>query len=368
MQDKAGATFKYANVDPIPESLHWIDQQAAGRIEVPEQILNPETRDQYYIGSLIEEAITSSQLEGASTTREVAKEMIRAGRDPRDVSERMILNNYLTMRRLAELKKEPMTRDLLLEIHRLVTEDTLDDPSGAGRFRTPEEEVKVWNGRVVAHEPPAAEELEERVESMSNFANGTSPDTFLHPVLRAIILHFWLGYDHPFKDGNGRTARALFYWSMLRNNYWLCEFLSISNIILKAPAKYARSFLLTETDDNDLTYFLLYHLRVIRRSIDGLHGYIARKAGRLRVLERELQGLTALNHRQRALISHALRHPNHRYTIASHRQSHEVVYQTARTDLIDLRERGLVIATKVGRTWYYQAAKNLEQVLTKDSA
>lgn len=59
--------------------------------------------------------------------------------------------------------------------------------------------------------------------AMCAFPNGHLPDTFIHPAIRAIILHFWLGYDHPFVDGNGRTARALFYWAMLRQNYSLFE-------------------------------------------------------------------------------------------------------------------------------------------------
>ena len=112
----------------------------------------------------------------------------------------------------------------------------------------------------IFHDPPPAEQLDERMAAMCDFANGKIPNHFIHPVVRAIILHFWLAYDHPFVDGNGRTARALFYWLMLRNNYWLFEFISISQIIRKAPIKYGRAFLYTETDDNDLTYFILYHL------------------------------------------------------------------------------------------------------------
>lgn len=52
-------------------------------------------------------------------------------------------------------------------------------------------------------------------------------------------LHFMLGYEHPFVDGNGRVARAMFDWAMLRNGYWLFEFISVSRIIRQAPAKYA---------------------------------------------------------------------------------------------------------------------------------
>src|SRR5205807_4829119 len=157
-------------------------------------------------------------------------------------------------------------------------EKTLDDPSAAGRFRKPAE--KIFLGTAdgeVFHDPPHSEELPKRLRLMCDFANEETPDYFIHPVIRAIILHFWLAYDHPFVDGNGRTARALFYWSMLRSRYWLFEFISISNILRKAPIKYGRSFLYTETDDNDLTYFIVAQTKVIRRAIDELHAYIDRK-------------------------------------------------------------------------------------------
>jgi Fic family protein len=313
LNDKQGSAFRFSSVDPIPERLHRIDQGAGGFVQIPDQITNPDTRDQYYVGSLIEEAITSSQLEGAATTREVAKEMIRTGRSPNDTSERMVLNNYRTMQSIREFKDEPLTKDLVFRIHRLITDATLPDPSAAGRFRRADEYRVVGDDYgEIFHHPPLDSELEERMAAMCDFANGTSPQGFIHPVLRSIILHFWLAYDHPFVDGNGRTARALFYWSMLRHNFWLFEFISISQIIVRAPSRYQRAFLYTETDDNDLTYFLLHQLEVIRRAIEELHAYIKRKAAELRALESELRGLAILNHRQRALISHALRHPRHR--------------------------------------------------------
>jgi Fic family protein len=368
LEDKSGQPFQYLLADPIPARLHQIDLGAGGLIQMPEQITNPEAKDRYYVGSLIEEAITSSQIEGAATTRRVAKEMIRAGRAPRDRSERMILNNYRTMRRISELKNEPLTPNLVFEIHRRVTEGTLDDPSAAGRFRSDKKEEKVVVDDVygeVYHDPPPASELENRMDRMCSFANGESPAGFIHPAIRSIILHFWLSYDHPFIDGNGRTARALFYWSMLRHHYWLCEYISISRIIHKAPMKYQRAFLYTETDQNDLTYFILYHLDVMHRAVDELHDYIRRKTSELRRIESELRGVIVLNHRQRALISHALRHPNQIYTIESHRLSHNVVYETARRDLHDLAERGLLDPVKAGKTWLYTPVADLEKKLAR---
>ena len=331
---------------------------------MPEQITNPNTRDQYYISSLIEEAITSSQLEGAATTRKIAKEMIKSGRAPSDRSEQMIFNNFKTMQKIGDLKKEKLTKDLIFEIHRLVTDKTLDDNSATGRFRNTNEQIVVGDMyNEIFHNPPAANELEKRMHTMCNFANNETTSGFIHPVIRSIILHFWLAYDHPFVDGNGRTARALFYWSMLRYNFWLFEFVSISQIILKAPAKYGLAFLYTETDDNDLTYFILYHLEVIQRAIKQLHSYIKHKTETIQALESQLQGTLLLNPRQRLLISHALRHPHFRYTVESYRCSHNITYDTSRLDLLNLKNRGLLKSQKVGRRWNFSPVNNLEEKL-----
>lgn len=359
--DKDREYFNYNLADPIPELLHEIDLRVGGRIEMPSQVINPETRDRYYIESLIEEAITSSQLEGASTTRRAARDMIRSGRKPRGRSETMIINNYFTMKMIADLKTEQMTPDHILRIHERVTRGTLDDPSTEGKFRNPSDDIYVGDqeGQVL-HRPPHADTLKERMDAMCEFFNRSSEQPFIHPVLKSIILHFWMGYDHPFVDGNGRCARALFYWSMLHQGYWLCEYISISQILLKAPSQYGMSFLHTETDDNDLTYFLLYQLNVIHRSIDELHKFIRRRTRQLKAFEAQVKNLNAYNHRQREILSHAVRHPGHLYTIKAHEEYHGVVYQTARTDLMELHERGLFDMMKMGRKWVFSAPEDLE--------
>jgi len=365
LNDKHGKPFNYLEVEPIPEILHEIDQGAGGLIRMPEQITNPDTKDQYYVGSLIQEAITSSQLEGAATTREIAKDMIKTGRVPRDRSEQMILNNFKTMRRIGKLKDERLSKELVLHLQQSITDETLNDTSAAGRFRKADERIVVGDMyNEIFHDPPPAQQLDERMAAMCDFANGKTPSGFVHPVIRSIVLHFWLAYDHPFVDGNGRTARALFYWLMLRHRYWLFEFVSISQIIVQAPARYARAFLYAETDDNDLTYSIIYHLEVIRQAIKALYEYIERKVKRLKAIENQLRAIQELNHRQRVLISHALRHSRQRYTFKSHQISHNVVYQTARTDLLDLQDRALLESNKIGKTWHFTPASDLEKKLT----
>ena len=340
----------------VHEALHKIDQGAGGYVGMPSAVTNPQTRDRYVVSSLLEEAITSSQLEGAVTTREVAKEMIRTRRPPRDNSEQMILNNYLTMKKIHDLKSEILSPALIFEIHELVTHRTLEDASAGGRFRNADEDIVVGDDYGTRyHVPPDADELPDRLSSMCKFANNLDGGEFIHPVVRSIILHFWLAYDHPFVDGNGRTARALFYWAMLRYGFWLVEFISISTVIRKAPIKYERSFLHTETDDNDLTYFIIAQVKVIQKAINGLHEYIARKTLENKQVEAEIRASDQFNHRQTEIIRHALKHPGHRYTFESHRGSHNISYQTARTDLLQMHEKGLLERRKKGREWGFVA-------------
>ena len=349
LTDKKNGDFQFSVPELVLEELHQIDLGSGGIISLPEPINNPNTRDRYLARSLMEEAITSSQLEGAITTREVAKDMIRTGRAPRDEGEQMVMNNYTTMRQIRTLREQPLSREMVFSIHRMVTQNTLKDPTASGRFRRTDENIAVVDdyGNVF-HDPPNADELDRRMAAMCAFANGEEPKFFVHPAIRAIILHFWLAYDHPFVDGNGRTARALFYWSMSRSNYWLFEFISISTILRKAPSKYVRSFIYSETDENDLTHFIVAQAQVIRRAIKELHSYIARKTLEMREIEVSMRALDLFNHRQVDLIRHAMKHPGQRYTILGHVNSQNIAYQTARSDLIDLKERG-VLEIKKGK-------------------
>lgn len=368
LRDVRGRQFQYALANPVLEMLHQIDRNAGGNIQGSEQVTNPATRDTYLFKSVLEEAITSSQLEGASTTRKVAKAMIQEGRAPSSRGERMILNNYQGMLFIRDYIRQPLTPAIVIELQRRLTEGTLDDPDAAGRFRRQDEHIVVEDETGTRlHTPPDASELADRLQAMCDFANGVQPDEFIPPAIRSILLHFWLAYDHPFVDGNGRTARALFYWSMAREGYWLCEYVSISRILRKARAQYARSYLYTETDDNDVTYFLLYQLRVLMRAIADLHDFLARKAAEIHEAAELVRSASAvnseLNPRQLALMNHALKTATARYTVESHRISHGVSYETARSDLLKLVRLRLLDQRKVGKTFVFTPVENIREQL-----
>ena len=368
LTDPAGKPFTFSLTQRAFELLHEIDLHCGGSMAVAEDgVLQADTRDRYYISSILEEALTSSQLEGAVVTRSQAREIIRNQREPATGHERMVVNNYRTMRLVSEMKGQDLTPERILRIHREITAGTLKHPGDEGRFRDLGEDIHIVDDESgeVFHTPPPAGQLANRIEVLCSFANQQGMSAFLHPVIRSILLHFWIAYDHPFVDGNGRTARALFYWSMLRHGFWLAEFFSISHEILKAPKKYYRAFLYTETDENDLNYFMLHQLEVIRSSIAALKDYIRRKQGELDSMRRFLGPDTGFNHRQLALLKHALKFPYAAYTVAGHQASHGTSYQTAMNDLAQLQERGLLRRSKVGKAHVFTPIPDLMKALER---
>ncbi|MEQ9815704.1 MAG: Fic family protein [Azospirillaceae bacterium] len=361
---KDGSQFWFTIPDPMISLTHDIDKRSAGMIGFPKSGVSGDLADTFKVNAMMEEAFFSSRIEGAATTRAVAKEMLRENRPPRSHGERMVLNNYNAMMMVREIQNQLISVPLIQELQSVVVAGTLigDEAPGALRERDDVVVEDVISGEVL-HQPPPSNELPARTDALCRFANGETGGAFVHPVVQAIIVHFMMGYDHPFPDGNGRTARALFHWVMARNGYWLIEYAPISRVIDRARVAYGNAFLLSETDEGDLTYFILYHLEVIRRAIDELDSYLTRKAHEFRDVERLLTGseFQRLNHRQIALLRHAFEHPGGQYSIEGHARAHAVSYQSARSDLDQLWKLGLLEETHRGRKRLFIAPRDLSQ-------
>ena len=341
-----------------------IDRELAGHITFDDKSpITDSQRNRFIVSALMEEAIASSQLEGASTAHRVAKEMLRRERPPRDRSEQMIVNNYRAMMFIREQRHTPLTTDLLIELQRILTQETLDRPDECGRLRREGETVVVEDpyGEEL-HTPPAASTLPGRLKALCAFANEpiAHETRFVHPVVRAMTLHFQLAYDHPFCDGNGRTARTLFYWYMLRTGYWLFEFLPISKLISQSPSKYGIAYQYVETDEFDLTYFLNYHARIIRLARNDLRQYLARKRHEMQVARSAFRTLD-INDRQRSLLLDALERPGREFTFDAHQTRHQISYPTARTDLLTLESLGYLDRRKIGKRFIFVATPRVSE-------
>lgn len=274
--DKDGQPFVLTVTNTMLRELNFLDREAARNILGANPDDETAIRRRQLVRSMIEEAMTSSQLEGASTSRQAAKEMLRSGRSPNNRSEQMIFNSFAAMQSLNGLRDCPLTPDMIIEIHRRLMLDAVDDPRDAGRLRSTADDIVLQDTdpEVTLHIPPSAAELPRRLALLCDFANGADLGEFLHPIIRAVAIHFQIGYDHPFCDGNGRTARTLFYWSLLRSGYTLSEYVSISSVIAKAPSRYLRAYLHTESDGGDIGYFVAHQLNVMCKAVDNVRRYI----------------------------------------------------------------------------------------------
>lgn len=304
----------------------------------------------YYLSSsLMEEAIYSSKMEGASTTRIVAKDMLRKKKSPQNKSQQMIVNNYNTIQYIVEHKEQPLTEELLLTIHRLMTEKTLDNPEDAGRFRTNDKVVvaDMVEGDII-YTPPSFQEIPEFVESLCNFFNNDNPRTFIHPIIRGIIVHFMLAFMHPFVDGNGRTARALFYWYMLKEGYKLTEYMSISRVIAKSKENYEKSFRYVENDGNDMGYFVAYNLKALETSFQQLREYIQRKQQEKKAASTFMMAGN-INYRQAIVLQRLKDEPDTIFTVKDVQELFSVSSMTARKDLADLVQQGYLTEIAINK-------------------
>lgn len=332
----------------LQELLHLFDLNIGGTLE-SKSIIPNDDKNRYLISSVMEEAIASSQIEGAITTRKKAKEMLRKNINPRNKSEQMIVNNYVSIQKILEWKNEDLTKDKLLELHRMVSNYTLDNKEDEGRFRD-DNEVKVVDavdGEVV-HYPPDFSKIEHLIKELCVFFNKEKKDVFIHPIIKGCIIHFMIGFIHPFVDGNGRTARALFYWYLLKKGYWLTEYLSISRMILKSKDQYAKAYIYTETDDNDLTYFINYQLRTMKLAFESLREYIQRKIEEKRKITDFIR-IDDINERQALMLKWIYEEPSLVLSVKEIETRLSVSNQTARTDLQGLTDLGYLEAIKMNK-------------------
>lgn len=336
-----GLDLKYSLLPDFQECLHRIDRDSAGFVTLEK----PGERNvkRYVISSLMEEAIASSQMEGAATTRKDAKKMLRTQRKPKNSSELMIYNNYLAMEHIKKNLDRDMGVDLILELHKIITNGTLSEGSEwEGRFREDNETVVGDTDRedVVFHVPPRCENIPALVRDLCDFINDDTKE-FMHPIIKGIMIHYLIGYIHPFVNGNGRLARTLYYWYVMKKGYWLMEYTSISRIIKKSQTRYGLAYQYSETDGYDLTYFIRFNLNCIEKAVEDLGSYIKRKTDEQKKIARMIESNPDLNINEMSILKDYSKEYSP-FTIKELSVRYPISYSTARGCVKHLREMGYI--------------------------
>ena len=214
--------------------------------------------------------------------------------------------------------------------------------------------IKPWDDETIAYVTPSKEFVEAELPKLIAFANGEDGSPFIHPLIKAIMLHFWIGLLHPFEDGNGRLARVLFYWSMLRQGYWAFSYLSLSERILKSPKQYAMAYINSEQDDYDLNYFVQYNIEKLQLARQHMQTYLRSKVSENKQRTRIAESGQGLNARQVRLLQSMFLDESTSTSVAEHHNTNpDIGYISAVTDLKSLVEKNFLRKVKNGRNVIY---------------
>ena len=297
--------------------------------------------------AVLDEAVYSSIIEGAFTSKKEAQELIRAARIPKNRSEQMVKNNYEAMTYVLENIDVPITEKTIFDIYALVTKDTLDEDVATDQYRSEKVYVRSARGEIV-HTAPEAEQVPKMMRDLLSFIQ----ESELSPLIKACIGHFYFVYVHPFVDGNGRTARALSYMMLLQAGYDFFRYVSISGMIAEERAKYYKAIKDVEDDDLDVTYFIEYYTGMLARVVKAMEERLVNKIAVEERLEKLKQ--SGANDRLLSGAEWLLKSPNKSITIKAWQNKFHVVTETARQDLFKLEDAGIVKRKLIKRRYEFE--------------
>lgn len=300
--------------------------------------------------AVLDEAVYSSVIEGAFTTKKEAREFIHEGRAPKNKSEQMVKNNYEALTYVLEHIDEPITAHTIFDIYALVTKDTLEADVTTDTYRNESVFVQSNRGEII-HTAPGAEKVPGMMASLLEFITNNE----LSPLIKACIAHFYFVYVHPFIDGNGRTARALSFMMLLQAGYDFFRYFSISGVIAEERAKYYKAIKDVEDDDFDMTYFIDYYTGMLACAVKAMEERLVDKV----VMEQTLDKLKAAGMNSRVIegAKWILTSPNQSITIKAWQKKFGVVLETARQDLFKLEDAGIVHRKLVKRQYVFEVKK-----------
>lgn len=349
LKDQKGNNFWFLIPPFIEEVIHDIDFIAKEKID---ELAAKEIQNNLIAESILDEALYSSVIEGAFSTKKRTKELVEK-RNPVNKSEKMILNNHNALMYILENLHQDLNEEIFITLHNIITDGTLKEDEISEKYR--DDFVYVWADNAVKTEPiytaPPHDVVQPMMDDLFQFINSNKP--FIHPVVKACIIHFYIAYVHPFFDGNGRVARAFSYMYLLKNKYEFFKFFSISSVVNKKRNKYYNAIKDTEDYDSDLTYFITTYTEMTRDSVYEVIEKLLKELKHESLMQSLVTDEVFLNDRQKKYLSYMKRKDNNLTTIDHYQKRMKVAYETARRDLTELAELGLFRKVKKSKKYIF---------------
>jgi Fic family protein len=174
----------------------------------------------------------------------------------------------------------PLRREDLLTMHRMLTQHSDTHNNSPGRWRTFQVTVGARELGGV-HRGAPHEKLDQMMDDYVTFLNHQRQlDT--HPVVRALLAHFFLVTIHPFGDGNGRVSRLVEAGILFRQGYNVHGFYGLSNYFFRHGDEYKR--LLQECRRGqpfNVTPFIRFGIEGFAQELKGINNFIKTKLNRV---------------------------------------------------------------------------------------
>ncbi|MBI1781045.1 MAG: Fic family protein [Sphingobacteriales bacterium] len=124
-----------------------------------------------------------------------------------------------------------------------------------GNYKKYSNSVRLENGEIFNYATP--EETPALMGDLLNWYREESLKKELHPVQLAAIFHYRFVRIHPFDDSNGRTARLMMNYILIKNSY--------APIVIESIGKKDYLFALNQADTGNLNAFVEYILKLSER-------------------------------------------------------------------------------------------------------
>jgi len=301
--------------------------------------------------AIIQSAHSSTAIEGNRLSLEQVSDLAH-GRDVMATrkDQQEVLNYLSVLENIDRLTAgKNIAEKNLLGIHKLVTQDTLENPSDCGAYRT--RYVVVGNrltGEVIFR-PPSNEDVPKLMRDLIEWLN-LSEAKALDPVIEAGIAHYEFVRIHPFVDGNGRTARVLATLILYLRGFDAKQFFCLDDYYDSDRQAYYKALQGIDQKTLDLTNWLEYFTEGAKISIAAVKERVIRLSSeRLRKIKK---GQIALTERQMKIVEFI--NQQGRITNRDVRSMFTISSQAAHKELIKLVVLDVIESVGKGRSLVYR--------------
>jgi Fic family protein len=314
------------------------------------------------VASRIRETVAVCQLDGVVVSAQDAENLLMTGRTARNATERLVLNAHALLYEVDALYDEPFSPEMLRGLYARLLD-------GVDVSQIERREAQHGLRENPEQNPFGPEESEKVVRQFCAYANGQTGDPSEPVAMKAHVTlnvgHFW-GFlpDYP-----GIIGRCLFRLYSARHGYPVLGYLPISSTYLAWTQGRMSSALVrfeslptprsASDTKGDYTADALTYLQLTVAALDELLMSIDHARRRDAQVRSALEHDIEVNYRQRSIISQALAESEIEFRIREHQTTHNVVYATARADLMDLVERGYLCQEQRGKAFVFLPTPDL---------